>query len=216
VQRAGIRLVLPGWLVGLFTEVYAPSDSRTIAFGLWTLAGEDPGSLHRAVLLGGLAWGLALAIHPSSALLLPGVAVAVYPKRIPIHRIAPGVLLALAIILASWAYLPLRFAANPAYNLAGTYAADGAFQAVDLTARRSGLDLSGQQFDSLSSAQAGCLRCPGAGYATLFATNFWLRTGDRYVWAGRPRQVHRPLVGLAGAFVPYVYFYTTYGREIGI
>ncbi len=202
------------WLVGLFTEVYAP-QILTIAFCLWTLAGEEPGSHHRAGLLGGLAWGLALAIHPSSALLLPGVAVAVYQKHIPIHRIAPGVLLALAIILASWAYLPLRFTANPSYNLAGTYAADGAFQAVDLTTP-TGLAwmLSGQQFDSLFFS-AGWL--PSLSQArdtlTLFATNFLgfglvIGMYGLVVLASRHRS--RLWVWLA-AFVPYIYFYTTYG-----
>jgi len=127
------------------------------------------------------------------------------------QRIAAGVL-AVGLFALPLIYFPLRYAANPALNLAGQYAADGSFQRIDLTTLQGILwVLRGQQFSSLFFAN-GLL--PTGAQLGKFVFQFWhsfIGIGILFGLGGiifMPRNIRWAWLIF---FVPYAYFFATYG-----
>ncbi len=204
------------WINAVAAEVYTSQLAVLAACG-WALSDVYARSDKRwwPVLLVGVLFGLAVAMNPSSVFLGPGLALAFVVMRIPLHRSAAAALVAMAVFLASLVYFPLRYLAEPAYNVAGTYGADGAFNAVDLTTV-SGLWwlLSGRQFDSLFFSNGYVAsQHQLAEVALLFLRNF-LGIGLAFAaagwWAMRRRGWAWVAVWVA-LFLPYTYFFSTYG-----
>ena len=122
------------WGLSLIAEVYtlhtALMAGLILALLFW---GEAPSP--RRLGLVGLLTGLGLAHHAAFVLLLPGLAwylLVVAPRAVFAPRAlllaSAGLLLGLSFYL----YLPLRYAAGPAFNYAGTYDAALVFHPVDL------------------------------------------------------------------------------------
>lgn len=210
------------WTVGLFAEVYAPQVLTLTLAGALLARLADPDSNSLATtngatlpLLIGLAYGLAVAMHPASILFAPGVALCFLLRRVPWRWSLLAAALAALIALVTLLYFPIRFAADPALNLAGAYDAAGTFLPRDLSTPEGILWLvSGQQFESLFFAE-GVLPSPGqlGEVLTLFAGN-WLGFGlvlglyGLFVWAQARRGVLWAWLALFG---PYTFFYATYG-----
>jgi hypothetical protein len=111
-------------------------------------------------------------------------------------------------------YFPLRYHAGVVYNLIGAYDANGVFHPRDLSSMREVIwVLRGGQFDSLFFASGYLPLSQWAETTGWFAKNYWglglligiigiviLYRHDRGLW-----------VAWMACFVPYTYFYTTYG-----
>jgi hypothetical protein len=101
----------------------------------------------------GLLYGLSFGNHMSTLLLAPGLVaflLAVQGREILRVRRLALMLIPFVIGLGVYAYLPLRYLAEPAYNYAGKYDATGRFIPLDMT-RPANLWwlISGQEFRSL-------------------------------------------------------------------
>lgn len=133
----GLLAVAPAfWSMSLVAEVYTLQTllmaGLILALLRWAEAPLAPG---RAAGLG-LLLGLALCHHAATALLLPGLGVFVAvaaPEALRRPRLWAAGVLGLAIGLTPLVYLPLRYAAAPAFNYAGAFDAAGRFQPVDLS-----------------------------------------------------------------------------------
>ena len=200
------------WTAGIVAEVYAP-QMFALALAGWSLVHQDRET--RAPLRTGALFGIALAVHPVSALFGPGVALAYRLQGVRWRDCIAAGLIAALIFLASLLYFPIRYGADPALNLAGSYATDGTFEPVNLRS----LDgmwwlVSGRQFGSLFFAE-GLL--PGGAqvldFARWFAGNFLgigvlLGLAGAITLARRQRGVFAVWLAL---WLPYTYFYLTYG-----
>ncbi|MBN1964162.1 MAG: hypothetical protein JW910_05925, partial [Anaerolineae bacterium] len=201
-----------------------------LARGLQPLA---TGSKTSLPLLTGLMYGIAVAMHPASILFAPGMAVCFRLARVSWRRSALAATLAALIVLGSLLYFPLRFHADPALNLAGSYDAAGSFVPRDLATPEGVVwMISGRQFGGLFFAE-GVL--PTAGQLVellvLFAGNWlgfgvviglyglfvlWRGSSPPSEW-GRGNATCRAgwgrglLWGWIALFAPYTLFYATYG-----
>lgn len=204
------------WRTGVAAEVYAP-QLITVSLVLMLLVkwfwGRTPTQTQAWIT--GAAYGIAVAMHPSSGLLAFGVAVAFRTAGVSWRNCLISAGIGLAVFALSLLYFPLRFAAQPALNLAGTYNESGVFQPVNLQSL-TGIwwMLSGAQFDRLFFKE-GFLPSLSQILETLrlFWQNFlgigvvlglvgqWVtfRTERRFWWVWW------------AAFLPYTYFYMTYG-----
>ena len=202
------------WLVGLFAEVYAP---QILTLGLCALALAQ---MHAAPeepwpLITGACFGLAVATHPVSILFAPALIVAFRGLRVPWRTSLLAAGIGLILFGLSLLYFPLRYGAGPAVNLAGAYAVDGSFRPVDLGSI-SGLAwmLTGRQFDSLFFSDGLLPSIPQIqetlGLFTMNFLGFGLVLGA-YGLVILARQRRGPLAVWLTAFVPFTYFYTTYG-----
>ncbi len=206
------------WVNGVAAEVYMPQLAALAACG-WALVAmyrDGDTSWRRVLLVGGL-FGLAVALNPTSALLGPGLAVAMLLVRVPMPRNVAAAALAVGVVLVTLVYFPVRYSADPVYNVAGIYEADGVLYPVDLTtADGMWWLLSGKQFDSLFFAEGyiptfGQLRDVAVvfwgnyiafglilavlGFGLMFQKNRWLLLAWFVFW------------------LPYTYFFTTYGAD---
>jgi hypothetical protein len=202
------------WLIGLFAEVYAPQLASLTVVGLLLMRYWRMPHRHLPYSIG-IAFGLALALNPSSIFFAPALAVTFRTLRISWRASIIAAFLAILAFALPMLYLPLRFAANPSLNLAGMYDSQGVFQAVDLTTPAGLLwMLSGRQFGSLFFAE-GILPTPSQ---LLNVMMLMLRN-----YLGIPFLIaiyglialFRQQRGFAQLwlvwFLPYTYFYTTYG-----
>jgi hypothetical protein len=201
------------WLNGTVTEVYA-AQTLTLAISFWAIMRLRPARTIARALAAGAAFGVAVAMHPSSVFFAPAVALAFVGLRVRWHLCIGAALLALLIFATSLFYFPLRQDAQPRMNFAGQYDDSGQFVPVDL-ATVEGLTwlIRGDQFADLFFAE-GYLPSQAQLGETL--TSFW----NTYQGIGL-------LIGVVGivvlarrrlvfvvwmlAFLPYTYFYTTYG-----
>lgn len=137
------------WSVGLIAEVYALqllvlAICLRLAVTLWHR--PEP----RYAILLGAVFGVAVAIHPASALFAPAMIGLYVALRIPwrVRFLSGG--LAFLIFAASLIYFPLRYDANPPINTAGVFNEQGEFEAVDLSTADGIIWLvSGQQFQGM-------------------------------------------------------------------
>ncbi len=122
------------WSLSLIAEVYTLHTALMAGLILLLLRWADdptPGRLAQVALV----FGLSAGNHAASILLVPGVAwyvLTVAPWRVLKPQAILAALLALLAGLSVYLYLPIRHAAAPAFNYAGTYDAAGQFQPVDL------------------------------------------------------------------------------------
>jgi hypothetical protein len=202
------------WLTGLFAEVYGPQLLTLAACGWWLAHGYRAQVSTSMALLGGLLVGLTLAMAPSSVFFVFGLVIVFLKLRISWRDriLAAGV--SLIVFVVPLIYFPIRYAAQPDFNLAGVYNAEGQFKAVDLGQISNIIWLlRGGQFDSLFFANG------------FFPLGAFLRT-IRWLWANYLGM--GLILGFIGCFtlyrtkrgllwiwllftLPYVYFYSTYG-----
>lgn len=198
------------WSTGIVAEIYAP-QLLSLALLLNALGRLDAERPARQVAWVGLWMGVAVAVHPVSLLLAPGVVVAVRLNRVPWRWSILAAGLASVVFLVTLLYFPLRAAAEPQLNMAGTYNAAGDFEAVDLQTVDGIIWLiSGQQFSAAFFAH-GIIPNIGRVFP-LFWSNYlgiglvigcigvyqMFRTARRFFWGWLV------LIG------PYTYFYATY------
>ncbi|MBI1259324.1 MAG: DUF2723 domain-containing protein [Chloroflexi bacterium] len=202
------------WVVGVAAEVYAPELAALSAFA-WALACCGRQKSERLAVLAGALYGLTVALNPTAIFLVLGVLVAFLMLPLRWHtRLLAGAL-AIVIFVLPLIYFPIRYQSNPVFNAAGVYNASGAFIPVNLTT----LDgiwwlVSGKMFNSLFFSEGIIPTLPQiTDTFNLFWGNF-LIFGAIFGLLGLGwmfRQRRRLLIVWAGFFVPYVYFYTTYG-----
>ncbi len=122
------------WALSLIAEVYT-LQTTLMAACLWLMVRwNDQPTPGRSALLG-FAVGLSLAHHGATVLFVPGclwyVATAGL-RRALAPRVCLPALAGLAAGLSVYLYLPLRYAASPAFNYAGHYTSSGVFEPVNL------------------------------------------------------------------------------------
>ena len=212
------------WLSGLFTEIYA-FQNLTVMITLYSLScftlrrtsNESNLRLWTPALVIGssLAFGLAVAAHPSSALFGLGLAVAFLVHRVPFRWCVMGGLISVTIAVVPLLYFPIRFAASPTFSIAGQYNAQGLFSAEPLNTWQGVLwMISGRQFDSLffsdgflpSFSQLGRL------FSLFFGEflGFGVLVGVYGIWIMRQHSTVSLLTYWIALFIPVTYFYTTY------
>ena len=123
------------WALSLIAEVYTLHTALTAALILLLIRWSDhPTPLNLTLV--GLVTGLSLSNHAATVLLIPGVVwyilacasrQALRPKTLALT------LGSLLIGLSFYLYLPLRYLAEPAFNYAGYYNANGLFHPINLT-----------------------------------------------------------------------------------
>ncbi len=204
------------WSSGIRAEVYTPQLLTIAAVFAWLayLSQQETVGLRGVLVAGGLV-GVMMAMHPGSILVTPGIVVAFLLLRLPWHWALAAGALSVVVFLVPLAYFPLRYAAGPALNIAGTYDAAGDFQAVDLSSIGGVIWLlRGGQFDSFFFANG--IFPSLAEWAAMFRL-VWANTlgvGLLLVVVGAV-QMFREQRGVflvwGAALLPYFYFYTTYG-----
>lgn len=124
------------WGMALIAEVYTLHTALMAGLILALLRWKERSSPGRLALVG-LIGGLSMGNHAATALLVPGALLFVAfsaPLRRTLHwRNLSLAALAALVGLSVYLYLPWRYAAQPAFNYAGTYDANLAFQAADLS-----------------------------------------------------------------------------------
>ncbi len=204
------------WGSGIVAEIYAP-QLLTLAVCGWLLAAmyRRKRTDWRSVMVIGVAVGITVAMTLSSLLFVPGVVVVFAALRVPWKKSVVAGLLSLFVFGLTLLYFPFRYAAGPALNMAGQYAVDGSFQAINLQS----LDgiwwmLRGAQFDTLFFADGyapSVEQLAKSGYE-LWSNylGFGLILGLIGLGALFATNRKRLLIWLL-FFIPYTYFYTTYG-----
>ncbi|HEY1011099.1 MAG TPA: DUF2723 domain-containing protein [Herpetosiphonaceae bacterium] len=122
------------WALALIAEVYTLHTALLMGMIVALLRWADQPDARRLALVGALG-GLSLSHHGATVLLIPGILWFIFttaPRAALRPRALAGGLLGLAGGLLPYLYLPLRHAAAPAFNYAGSYDASGAFTAIDL------------------------------------------------------------------------------------
>lgn len=196
------------WVVGLFVEVYAP-QVLGVCLVLWALATCKPA--HWV----GVCVGIAVALHPSSVLMVGGVAGALIARRESVRACMNAGIISVAVFAFPLLYLVVRWQDAP-YSMIGAYDMAGVFVPTNLSTQ-DGLwgVLSGRMFRSLFF-QDGFLPTLAQWGQTfvLFFQNFWGVGVLVGLFALPLLRVHRAW-GLAWvcAFVPFVWFYTAYGAS---
>ncbi len=201
------------WTHGLAAEIYGPQVFTLSVVG-YSLARLQTQRAGRDVLAVGGAYGVAVAMHPASALFAPGVAWALWRWHIPARWMCAAGLLALGLFALSLLYFPL-VGDDATLNAAGAYNTAGEFQAIDLdTLEGIAWMLSGGQFES-EFFERGYLPNGEQVSALLswFLANYQvvgLGLGALGLW-----QMARQQRGLALTwgllFAPYTYFFMLYG-----
>jgi hypothetical protein len=159
------------WHNGTIAEVYA-TQTLTLAAAWWALARLRTHAATRDALLAGALFGVAVAMHPSSALIAPAVAAVFLALRRSWRECLGAGALAVVIFAASLLYFPIRQSAELRMNFAGEYDDAGVFQAVDLrTLEGIVWLLRGEQFDGLFFYE-GVIA--SAGQLVVAAHAFWL------------------------------------------
>jgi hypothetical protein len=201
------------WSSGVAAEVYAP-QLLTCAITGYTITRLCLHSHDRErwALRAGAAFGVAVAMHPSSALLSPGIVMAFLTVPISWRRRLVAAAISGVIVAVCLLYFPLRFGASPTLNLAGHYDASGVFQPVPLN-RIEGIwwMLRGAQFSHLfwsrglpSPAQLGSILL--LFWNNFLGVGFLLGILGLGVMSRHPRR----LAVWSGFFLPYTYFYLLY------
>jgi hypothetical protein len=206
------------WSNGLVAEVYSV---QLLALCMAISALLDlflaPTVQPKQVLLTGIFFGLAVAIHPINVLFAVGFAVAFLMKRVPFKLILLSALISAAIVVITLLYLPMRYAANPPVNAAGYYDAQCEYQTVNLqTLNDMAWFLSGRQFESLFFVDG---LVPSLSQMSMGLYWFWLNflgvgvvIGVIGLWSMANRQRNFLLVWLI-LTLPYTYFFLTYGAN---
>jgi hypothetical protein len=122
------------WALSLIAEVYTLHTALMAGLILLLLRWREAPSARRLAAATFLA-ALSLGHHGATALLLPGclwAALTVAPRRALAPRTLALGALALLAGLSVFLYLPLAYAARPAYNYAGWYTAAGSFVPMNL------------------------------------------------------------------------------------
>lgn len=122
------------WALSLVAEVYTLQTALMTALLLLLMRwAERPTPARLAAV--GLVGGLSACHHAMTVLLIPGCLWFVATTA-PRQALAPRALLsaigALLVGLCAYIYLPLRYAAQPAFNYAGLYDSFGIFRPVEL------------------------------------------------------------------------------------
>jgi hypothetical protein len=204
------------WLPGVAAEVYSPQLAALAALG-WTLVKmlQQPKRRERLALVAGTLFGLAVALNPSSVFFAPGVAVAFRLMGVSWRQSIIAAALGVLLLLASLLYFPLRYASQPAFNVAGEYDANGVFQPVNLaTVQGIWWILSGAQFEGFMFAEGyvPSLRQLGGTFNYLWSNTLGVGFIVGLVGMWRLyRQRRGVFIGWLVLFLPYTYFYTTYG-----
>jgi hypothetical protein len=123
------------WGLSLIAEVYTLHTALMAGLILSLLHWAESPSPRRLGLVA-LLTGLGLAHHAAFVLLLPGLAWylwAASPRAIFKPRVVLLASAGLLLGLSFYLYLPLRYAAGPTFNYAGTYDASLAFHPIDLS-----------------------------------------------------------------------------------
>jgi len=122
------------WALSLIAEVYTLQTTLMAGLILLLLRWAEEPTPERLMWVG-LLTGLSLSHHGATALLLLGciwyLATLGARKVLAAGALLPT-LLALAAGLSVFLYLPLRYAARPAFNYAGVYDATGTFHPINL------------------------------------------------------------------------------------
>lgn len=206
------------WEYATVAEIYAPQNF-TVALAAWACVNAWRRPTWAVILGAGVSVGLALAIHPGSALLLLGMvtvgvrAIRRRPRDAPVWFAAAA--LSVLIFMSAYAYLPLRQAADPAFNYGGEYDAQGTFRAIDFSTPDGLLYyITGQQFSDLFiGADTPSLLARIIGLARAMAEEtliIGLVLGIAGLWRWRRQRRGLPAVWLL-AIMPFTLFFATYG-----
>ena len=161
------------WELSLIAEVYTLHTALMagIIFALLRWA-EDPVPWRLSLV--SLLVGLSLGNHLSTILLIPGIIwflLASHRRRIIHLRTIAFATLSLLVGLSVYLYLPVRYAANPAFNYAGHYDASGLFQPLNLQSLHGILWLiSGKDFSEWMFINQGILLW---SEVIKFGSNLW-------------------------------------------
>jgi len=204
------------WTVSIVAEVYA-LQLLGICLALWSVYRFYIVPSWQRTIQMSLLVGLAIAIHPSSALLGVGVAVVMWQRAQNVQMIIIAGILSTIVFLLSLLYFPLRYGDELRVNTAGEYDANGVFQPIDLDSVH-GIwwMVSGQQFDTLFF-QDGFI--PSTQHLIETLTWFWgnfLGIGFLLGIAGIYRlwrTQHKYLALWTVTFLPYTYFYLNYDAQ---
>jgi hypothetical protein len=122
------------WALSLIAEVYtlhtALMTAVILALLWWR---EEPTAVRLAIPI--FLVVISLGNHAATLLLIPGCiwyVLVSHPKEVLKPRVWVWALTAVTLGASIFLLLPLRYAANPAFNYAGTYDAAGTFHAVNL------------------------------------------------------------------------------------
>ena len=196
-------------------EVYAP-QVMLLALTGWLLARmwREPARRTRLVLMAGITYGLAVAMNPSSALLAGSVALAFILLRVPPRLCVLSGGVAVGVFVLSLLYFPVRYAAEPAFNVAGVYNAAGAFVPVDLRTPAGVFWLvSGAPFREFMFAD-GYLPWAQFGFTAQLLWNNFLIVGALMGVLGAvvmARQSRGVFVVWLVSVLPYAYYFSGYG-----
>jgi hypothetical protein len=126
------------WGLSLIAEVYTLHTALMAALLLLLMSWYESPTTKRLALVG-LVFGLSLAHHGATILLIPGiiwyVGHAFVRRPLPFTQWFPAIG-TLLIGVGFYVYLPLRFAAEPVFNYAGYYDAEGIFHPSQLNTIR--------------------------------------------------------------------------------
>ncbi len=203
------------WSIGLFAEVYAPQLFTLSLFG-WALLKLKSNHHHPYQPLGiGALFGIAVAMCPSSVLFAPGLVVAFLQHGISWQLRIISATLALALFVTAQLYFPWRYAAQPEFNLAGSYDANGLFQPIRLDTL-SGLTwfIAGGQFEGLFFEKGIIPSGEQISQVLQLYTHNFLGFGLVLGIVGAAALIRQSKRGFGLwliFFAPYTYFYTTYG-----
>lgn len=206
------------WVIGLFTEVYAP-QLLTVAITVYVLAYVGTVKGHeqtRWALWSGVAFGVAVAMHPVSALFAPALVLVLRGSGVSWKHCVLAAGLSLVFAVAPLIYFPIRYAQldSLAINLAGAYNAEGVFEAVPLNTIGGILWLlSGRQFDWLFFTNTrplldSLLETLGWFFQGFLGIGFVI--GVLGIWRVARRE-KRLLIAWLALFMPYTLFFATYG-----
>jgi hypothetical protein len=126
------------WGLSLIAEVYTLHTALMAALILLLMRWVESPSAKRLALVG-LVFGLSLAHHGATILLIPGmiwyISLAIVRRPLPLTHWFPAIG-TLLIGIGFYLYLPLRFAVDPLFNYAGYYDAGGIFHPNQLNTIR--------------------------------------------------------------------------------
>ncbi|MEL6150108.1 MAG: DUF2723 domain-containing protein, partial [Chloroflexota bacterium] len=198
------------WQMGVSAEVYAP-QLFTLAVTGWLLTRGERTPLHGLA----LSYGLALAMNPASVLLAPGVGVVALSWRRPVWAYVRGAVIGVVVVLLSLIYFPVRYHEGTLYNAAGYYDGAGEFVSLPLdTMRGVWWMVRAVQFRTLYFYE-------GVVPSWTQVQDVFFVVGSNTYWLGAvlalvgliamANTARRELVAWTVLFVPFIYFYTTYG-----
>jgi hypothetical protein len=126
------------WGLSIIAEVYTLHTALMAALILLLIGWYESPTAKRLALVG-LVFGLSLAHHGATLLLIPGIiwyiGHAFARRHLPLTQMLPAVGTVL-IGIGLYLYLPLRFAAEPLFNYAGYFDAEGIFRPTQLNTIR--------------------------------------------------------------------------------